>query len=81
MVTTGASENVSTAQTITPQIQFIAVPLTQGPSSALSLDSRTRNTSADGSRIPLSASTPSMTTPRSLPQARVTIAASPTSSA
>lgn len=81
VVTSGASEKVSTAQAMMPATQFWAVLLDHGPRTGLSLASRIRNTSADGSRMPLSASTPSMTTPRSFPHARVTTADTPTSTA
>jgi hypothetical protein len=64
VVTSGARENVVTIQTMTPPTQLCAVLLVHGPSTALSFASRIRKISAEGSRIPLSASTPSMTTPR-----------------
>ena len=77
VVTSGASEKVSTIQAMRPPIQFCVLLLVHGPSIGLSLASRIRKTRADGSRMPLSASTPLMTTSRSLPQVSVTTADSP----
>ena len=54
-----------TTQTMIPPTQFCVVLLVHGPSTGLSLASRIRKISAEGSRMPLSASTPSMMTANS----------------
>jgi hypothetical protein len=62
VVTSGASEKVSTDHAMTPATQFWAVLLAHGPRTGLSLASKIRNTSAEGSRMPLTtADTPTST--------------------